>query len=208
MKKKIGIILILTAICYVLAVVVGGFLKENYNHIYNSISELSEVGTGRIFIVELLFNLYNIFLVIYTVLMLFIYSKGLNKIQITVLILLLLCGASGFFMGIFPQESRTAELTIAGIMHFVGAGVAAITTMLATILSWINYKKDDKTKSYAIYSLITFIAIFVSGGSNPILMANGVDSFFGLIERITIGSFIIWLCVTGILQLKGKLLEK
>lgn len=203
MKKILGWMLMISAISYIAAVVTGGFLKENYSHIYNAISELNEVGSTKIFIVDILFKIYNYLLIFYGAGMLFVYKKVLSKKMITVFILLLLCGISGILMEIFPQEARNQELTIKGIMHFVGAGIAAITTMLATIITWINFKKNDKR--YATYSLITFVIIFISGLSNVILMNNGIGDFFGIVERITIGSFILWLFITGILQYREKL---
>lgn len=201
--KKINLALIGATLSYVLAVVIGGFLKENYSHIYNAISELSEVGTGEILIVNILFCIYNFLLIIYSIAYLIIYRDKINNKVVIIYISILLCGLSGIMMGIFPQESRGGEVSIKGIMHFVFAGIAAVTTMLGTILSWINYKKLNK--GYAIYSLISFIIIFIAGLGNVILMNNGIGDFFGLIERITIGSFIMWLFVTGYCKYKGKI---
>ncbi len=204
MRKIISIVLIVSAISYVAAVITGGFLKENYSHIYNAISELHEAGSVKIFIVDILFKIYNYLLILYGVLMLFVYRKKINKKMTIVFTLLLLCGLSGILMEVFPQEAREQALTIKGIMHFVGAGIAAISTMLVTIITWINFKRDSGNKRYALYSIITFIIIFISGLGNVILINNGIGNFFGIVERITIGSFILWLFVTGILQYKNR----
>lgn len=208
MKRNIGLFLITASIIYVVAVIIGGFMKENYNHIYNSISELSESGTKKIFIVELFSIIYYTFLVSYSLLTLFIYKHDLNKIQITISILLLLCGILGFIMLIFPQDHRYGQFTMSGIIHFIGASIASIDTMICTFLSWINYRKEEKSRKYAFYSLVTFVIIFFTCLINPILFLIHIDSFFGLIERITIGSFLIWLFITGFLHYKGKLLDK
>ena len=202
MKKSINILLIMAAISYVLAVIIGGFLKENYSHVYNAISELSEVGTKNIAVVNILFLFYNYILIIYSVLYLFLYKKTMDLKTMIIYILIFICGLSGIMMEIFPQEPRGIELTIKGIMHFVFAGIAAIATILITVLSWIKYKKINET--YSSYSLMSFIVIFVAGLVNIILMNIGVDNFFGLIERITIGSFIVWLFVTGLYKYNDK----
>lgn len=202
--KKINLVLVVATISYVLAVIIGGFLKDNYNHIYNAISELSEAGTGEILIVNVLFGIYNYLLIIYSLVYLFIYRRKMNAKVATIYVSILLCGLSGIMMGVFPQETRGEDVTIKGIMHFVFAGVAAITTMLITILSWVNYKKENR--NYAMYSLISFIIIFISGLGNVILMNNGIGNFFGLVERITIGTFILWLFVTGYYKYKEKII--
>lgn len=201
--KKINLALIVAAVSYVLAVIIGGSLKENYSHIYNAISELSEVGTGEILIVNILFGIYNYILIIYSFVYLLYYRRKMNAKTTIIYISILLCGFSGIMMGIFPQEPRGIDVSIKGIMHFVFAGIAALITMLIAILSWINYKKINK--SYAIYSLISFIMIFVAGLGNVILMNNGIGNFFGLIERITIGTFILWLFITGYYKYKERI---
>jgi len=198
--KKRGLLLIIAGLMYIIAVIAGGFMVENYNHIYNAISELSEKGQNKVLFIEISFIIYNILIVIYSFIS--IMYKRKNLLINIVYILLGLIGLSGIFMGIFPQEARDSELTIVGIMHFIFAGIAAFATMAVALITFFNYIK--KEKNYAFYSLITFIIIFISGISNVILMNNNIDSFFGLVERITIGSFIIWLIVTGYRDLKSN----
>lgn len=202
MKNRLGLFLIVAGILYISAVIIGGFLVPNYNHIYNAISELSESGKSKVLIVEILFAIYNILLITYSALSI-LYKKNKNsKLLLTVYIILGLTGLSGLLMGIFPQEARGGELTIIGIMHFILAGIAAFSTMLCIILMVIYYKKNKQHKTYTIYSFISFIIIFISGFSNVILMNNNIDDYFGLVERITIGTFIIWLIITGIKDIK------
>ncbi len=204
MKDKLGIILITSGILYILAVIIGGFLVPNYNHIYNAISELSEYGQSKVLIVEILFAIYNILIIVYSALAIYYKKNKDSKLLLTVYIILGLIGLSGLLMGVFPQEARGKELTIIGIMHFILAGIAALSTMLCVILTSSYYKRKKQYPKYAIYSFITFIIIFISGLSNVILMNNNIDNYFGLVERITIGSFIIWLIVTGNKDIKEK----
>jgi hypothetical membrane protein len=202
MKNKMGLLLIISGILYISAVIIGGFLVPDYNHIYNAISELSEVGKSKVLIVEIFFGIYNILIIIYSALsILYKKNKG-SKLLLTVYIILGLTGLSGILMGIFPQEARGGDLTIVGIMHFILAGIAAFSTLLCILLTAIYYKKNKQYKKYTIYSFISFIIIFLSGFSNVILMNNNIDNYFGLVERITIGTFIIWLITTGIKDMK------
>ncbi len=207
MNKKLGIILIVSSILYILAVIIGGALKENYSHIYNSISELSLVGTKRIFIVELLFTIYNSLLIIYSIVTL-AKGKSLRKIEKVIVSLIGVCAIAGIISIIFPQEPRDATVTISGIMHLISAGISAVTTMLTAILTYVCYIKNKDTKPYAIYSIITFIIIFIFGATGPMMISTGIDGIFGVVERITIGAFMIWLIVTGIQQYKNKIFLK
>jgi hypothetical protein len=80
-------------------------------------------------------------------------------------------------------------------MHIVLAGIAALGTMIAIVSIGLWFKNTRAMKWYTGYSLVTFAIILLSGGSTPIL---GLDfPFFGVLERVTIGSFIVWLFVTA-----------
>lgn len=207
MNKRLGAILVISSIIYIIAVVIGGILKENYSHIYNSISELSLVGTKRIYIVEILFTIYNLLIIAYSVLTL-INIKSLQKLEKIIISLIMICSISGLVSIIFPQEPRSAELSISGSMHLISTGVCLITTMLTTILTYVYYIKNKDTKLYAIYSSITFIMIFLFGVIGPIMIGTRIDAIFGLVERIAIGSFMIWLMITGLKQYKGQIFIK
>ncbi len=204
MKKKSNLLIIIAPILYVLAVIIGGALKENYSHIFNSISELSLVGTERIFVVELLFTIYNILIIFYSIYNLCVSWKKLKKLQIFTLLSILLCGIGGIIAIIFPQETRNSTLTFVGMMHFVAAGITAITSMSATLLSAFEYKYDEKAKKYSVYSLITFFIVLVFGALGPIMISTGIDTYFGVVERITIGAFMIWLFMTGLTKYRSR----
>lgn len=45
---------------YILAVVIGGFMLPGYNHIYNTISELTASNAPRIPLIQVLFTLHII----------------------------------------------------------------------------------------------------------------------------------------------------
>lgn len=204
MEKRSNLLIIIAPILYVLAVIIGGALKENYNHIFNSISELSLVGTERIFVVELLFTIYNLLIIFYSIYNLCVSWKKLKKLQIFTLLSILLCGIGGIIAIIFPQEARNSTLTLVGMMHFVAAGITAITSMSATLLSAFEYKYDEKAKKYSVYSLITFFIVLVFGALGPIMISTGIDDYFGVVERITIGAFMIWLFMTGLTKYRSR----
>src|SRR6266508_696980 len=99
--------------------------------------------------------------------------------------------------------------TFAGIMHFVVAGVAALGTMVAILMLAFWFKNISALKGYVVYSLISVAVIFLSGGLGAAAMANH-SPLFGLIERITIFTFTLWMFVIGwkMTQLEGKTSEQ
>jgi hypothetical protein len=109
---------------------------------------------------------------------------------------LVIVGFIGLLLELFfPQDAGGPAVTFAGTMHIVLAGIAALGTMIAIVSTGLWLRNVRALKYYTVYSLVTFSIILISGGSTPIL---GLDyPFFGVLERITIGSFIIWLFVTA-----------
>ncbi len=57
-------------------------------------------------------------------------------------------------------------------------------------------------RNYPVLDIVASWAVcFVSGLATAVSTARGF-LYMGLLERITIGSFIIWLLVTGIMMLR------
>ncbi|HEX9061947.1 MAG TPA: hypothetical protein VF941_17360, partial [Clostridia bacterium] len=49
---------------------------------------------------------------------------------------------------------------------------------------------------YSLYSIMTGILMFVAGGISVYLMVNHLP-YFGLVERINIGSLQLWMFITS-----------
>jgi hypothetical protein len=119
---------------------------------------------------------------------------------------LLLVGIAGILMElVFAQEPGGTATTFTGIMHFVMAGVASLGTMVAILMLGFWFRNFSDLKSYVPYSIISVAIIFVSGGSSAAAMANH-SSLFGLLERITIFTFTLWMFLVGwkMAQREGK----
>jgi len=67
----------------------------------------------------------------------------------------------------------------------------------------LGVRRLDDFSRYASYSFISSAIIFVSGLTGVILAGQGVQ-LFGLFERITIGSYEVWIFVTALNLLKVK----
>jgi hypothetical protein len=110
---------------------------------------------------------------------------------------LIAVGVAGVLMEIaFPQEPGGTATTFAGTMHIVMAGVASLGTMVAILALAFWFRNIPALKGHVAYSIISVGIIFVSGGLTAAAMANH-SLLFGLIERITIFTFILWVFVLG-----------
>lgn len=94
----------------------------------------------------------------------------------------------------FPQDPGGTPATFAGTMHLIMAGVASLGTMVGIVFLAFWFRNFSTLKHYVTYSWISVAIIFISGGLSAAAMANH-HPLFGLIERVTIGTFILWLFV-------------
>lgn len=200
MKSKFYVFGITAAVIYVFAVILGGLLWPGYSHVSQAISELTFRQAPNQAIIQPLFWAYNLLLLAFAVGFFMWTEKKTLKASA---IFLALCAFSGVMMFFFPQDPMNVALTTSGLLHFVFAGMAAITTLLAVLLAAIGTWKENRKIS--IFSIIIEAIIFISG---PITASapTTIPQYFGISERVTIGSFIVWVFVFSLYL--GKLTKK
>ena len=76
-----------------------------------------------------------------------------------------------------------------------------MATIVMPLLMGLGVRKLDGFNRYTVYSFISSAIIFVSGLTGVILAGQGVH-LFGLFERITIGTYEVWIFVTALKLLK------
>ena len=65
MKKVYTIFGFLGPIIYILAVIIGGAIRNDYSQLYNTVSELSMTGAPNLFLMDIMFGIYNVSLLIF-----------------------------------------------------------------------------------------------------------------------------------------------
>jgi len=209
MKKFLMLCGSFAAILYVGTVILGGLLRPGYSHLFEAISELVADGAPNRSLLSSLFLVYNILLSVFGI-SLFLkvrdQSRGRMSGSIGSLALTLLVGVAGILMElVFPQDPGGIPTTFAGTMHIVMASVASLGTMVAVLMLGLWFRNTAELKGHSTYSLISVAVIFISGGLTAAAMAKGYP-LFGLLERITIGTFTAWMFITGLkmFQLEGE----
>lgn len=182
------------AIVYVIHVVFGGFLWEGYNHLNQPISDLTATGAPDKFllsIITLIYGLCSIAFCIFT----YLYLKGsITKLAKIGILTFLAMHLVSITYGLFPQDLPGAPVTFIGTMHLVVTALIVPLTILSPILIGIGLKGIQEYRKFSIYSIITGAVIFIAGGTTAIFFANKLP-YFGLIERINIGTLQIWMFI-------------
>jgi len=188
------------AVIYTGTVILGGLIRPGYSHLHEAISELVADGAPNRSLLSSLFLVYNALLTLFGI-GLFLKANSQPRGRVIGIIgslaLMLLVGLAGVSMELaFPQDPGGIPTTFAGTMHIVMASVASLGTVVAILMLGLWFRNTPELKSYFTYSMISVAIVFVSGGFTAAAMATNF-SLFGLLERITIGTFIVWLFVIG-----------
>ena len=163
------------------------------------VSELVAQGAPNRSLLSSLFLLYNLLLSLFG---LGVFFKARNQPAgkmsgILGALSLLVVGMAGLLMELaFPQDPGGTPTTFAGTMHFVMAAIASVGSTLAVLFLAIWVRHLPELKGYFSYALVSVAIIFNSGVLTAAALENQ-SSLFGLFERITIGTFILWVFILG-----------
>jgi hypothetical protein len=190
---------LLAAIVYVTAVILGGLLRPGYDHLTQPISELTAAGVPNKGLLDIFFLVYNLFVIVFGV-SLFLRANRDSRGRLSgrvAGVALVAAGICGVLLQLFfPQDpgGASAPVTTTGTLHIVFAGCAALVSMLTLLCGALMFRKQTELKGYVVYSLLSLVVMFVSGGFGAAAATSGF-ALFGLVERITIGTFVLWLYV-------------
>jgi len=194
--QKLAILGMVGPILFVLGIVIAGVNYDGYSHISQEISQLGGVGSEYPWIQNL-----NFYLLSLTVIG---FAFGLHKAigggngSIIGIVLIALLGfSSAGLNAIFPCDALCDGITAAGKLHLI-TGVGGFLAMaIGLIVISRRMAKTDDWKTYGRYTLASGILAFVlffAVGAVDSNEASGVD---GLMQRIFVSNYLIWLFVTG-----------
>ena len=183
-------------ILYVITVIIGAAVRNDYSHIVNAISELLSNGAPNKTVLDFVFNVYNALLLAFAIGG-YIALKNAPRLCRVAMGIFIGIQILSFSWGFFPMDPIGAQPTFAGTMHNVFGGIVALATIAMPLLMGLGLHKAKDFHGYAIYSFVTSAIIFISGPTGIILAGQGFH-VFGFFERITIGTYEIWIFFTAL----------
>ena len=180
-------------ILYTLTVIWGGTLFPGYSHLADPISSLTQAAReGTAGLVSLLF-IYNGLIVIYGITGISL-SLG-RRLWVWSFGLFIVTGLAGVLMWPFAQDPIGEPIGWTGIGHIVLAAVESFASMGAIGAAALGYRAAGRP-AMTLFSLACLAVVFVSGLLAGIAIGAGW-AYAGLLERITIGTFELWVLVTA-----------
>ncbi len=190
---------ILAPIVYVVALIVGNILDPSYSQVGKTVSELIAKGAPNRDLLNAIFIIYNILTIPFALGM----SYGLRKgwARNVIFAALVINGILGVAWTLFfPLDVGGKSVSLTGQLHLI-VGALVVPLIFALELSfWRSAKKDSRWKGYDKFSLTIFAVTFVFGLATVAVVNS---DYRGLLERITTGSFLLWVEVLAIRLFKS-----
>jgi len=207
MKRHLRAILLssgmLAVVIYFLHILIGGYLWKTYSHLQQPISDLTATGAPNRFLMLLFTNIYGTLALLFAVSFTIFERKERHKLVFWGGISFIILHLVSISYSFFPQDLPGAEASFAGMMHLVVTVLIVPFTILTPLLTGFGLKKEEAWKTLGNFSLICGFLIIVFGGLTGFFFAKGLP-YFGLVERINIGTLQIWTFVLSFKLLTSK----
>jgi len=198
LKKVLLVCGILSSLLYVGTDILGGMLWEGYSFAHQAISELGAIGSPVGPLVSPFFTIYPVFVLAFGVGVWG--SVGRNRALRVTGGLLIGIGLVGLAWTPFPMVLGEPVSSLANTMHSIFAGVQVLLTLLAIGFGAVAYRNW-----FRFYSIGTILTLLVAGVVAFWLAAaqGGIapPQWFGLIERINVYGYLLWMAVLAIVLL-------
>tara|TARA_R110002020_G_scaffold14227_2_gene50468 strand:+ start:988 stop:1569 length:582 start_codon:yes stop_codon:yes gene_type:complete len=165
---------------YLAAVMAGSWATPGYDQLAMPISALMAGGAGPAWLYGLLLA-YNLTLL----------GFGLSLPIARTRLSLVASAVVGIGMLIFPMDAIGAPMRATGMVHLMLAGVASLTSLVA-IAGGMRHFSRRRERRRAWISALALGFVLVTG----VLTAAGTAAGWpiaGLLERLTIGGFLVWI---------------
>ncbi len=190
----------LAAVIYAATVVVGGLVTPGYDHVADPVSTLYQSGAANGPVIALTFAIYNVAIMLFGVgLARVVVATGdpRRRIGLVGAWAMVMTGIAGALDDLFPQDPIGVALSTPGTLHVIFAAIASILTMITIgcFAAWLLARPSMRRLGW--YSVASLAAIFVFGGVTAAAVANA-STVMGLVERIPIFGFVIWVLVMSL----------
>jgi hypothetical protein len=174
---------------------------HGYSFASQAISELTAIGAPTRQLLAPLYPIYSLLMITFGLGVLIL--AGQRRTLRFIGVLQVIIGFVGLAWMPFPIHMRGVEPTFTDAMHNAFAGVQTLFILSSIGLGTIAYGK--RFGYYSIGTLVTLIACgtltFAIAGQ---LVPQQLDNWFGLLERITVYGYMVWVIVLAIVLMREE----
>lgn len=195
--RKLMILGLVAVLAYILHVILGGILWKGYNHLMQPISDLTGSGAPDRTLLGTILWFYSIPAILFG-LFAYLYMRSFApKVAQVGMLLYSIMQLISFSYHFFPEDLAGGPTTFQGTMHLAVTFLIIPLTILAPILIGCGFRRMKGFKGFGTYSIVTGILIFIFGGTTAMFFALKLP-YFGLVERLNIGTLQVWTFLTAL----------
>lgn len=195
MKLSLSDVLMLSGmmaiVFYVLHVVIGGIKWKGYSHLQQPISDLTATGAPNRELMLTLTTIYGLLALLFAVSFAIFKSQEHSHLVLFGGFAFIVLHLVSILYLLFPQDLPGAKATLKGRLHIFITTLIVPFTILTPFLMGFGFISEPQWHKFGMYSIITGILILVFGGTTAIFYAKRLP-YFGLIERLNIGTLQVW----------------
>lgn len=201
MRKGLLVCGILSSLLYAGTDMLGGMVWKGYSFTDQAISELAAVGSPVGPLVGPFFTIYAVLVIPFG---LGVWaSAGRNRALRVTGGLLVGIGLVGLAWTPFPMHLGEPVSSLANAMHSIFAGVQVLLILLTIAFGAVAYRNW-----FRFYSIGTIVTLLVAGVVGFGLAASAqpplTPSWFGVIERINVYGYLLWVAVLAVVLLRAE----
>jgi len=185
---------------YIATVAAGGWATEGYSQLSQPVSALFEAGAPHALPISLGFVTYNVLLVAFGVGLMTNARQSPSRLAAMAI---LINGAIGLAIELAPMDPIGASATLAGTIHLLLAGLLVLTCMIAMGLMAIAWWQEDRLRLVAV--TVGLLVVMLATGPVAAMAAAQSWPLLGLYQRLAIGSYLVWLPMVAIVELRRPL---
>ena len=183
-------------IIFVLGIIIAGTQYDGYSHIAQEISQLGGVDSEYAWIQNLNFYLFSLTTIGFTFALHQAITGGKRSIIAPILIGMLGLSSAGF-NSVLPCDPLCDGITAAGKLHLITGILGFLSMAIGLIVISRRMTRSPQWKTYSRYTLASGILGFVLFFAVGVVSSNEASTLDGLMQRIFVSNYLIWITVTG-----------
>jgi hypothetical membrane protein len=195
--QKLAILGMAGPIIFVLGMIIAGTQYDGYSHTKQEISQLGGVDSQYAWIQNLNFYLLSLSVIGFSFALHRAVGGGKGSIIGPILI-----GVFGFssagLNAVLPCDALCEGITASGKLHLITGVLGFLLMAIGLIVISRRMTKSPQWKTYSRYTLASGILAFVLFVAIGVADSNESSEVDGLMQRIFVSNYLVWLFVTGL----------
>ncbi|MDG0866500.1 DUF998 domain-containing protein [Candidatus Lucifugimonas marina] len=196
-EQKLGALGIAGPIIFIIGIIIAGTQYDGYSHISREISQLGGAESQYPWIQNLNFYLLSLCTIGFAFGIHKSIDGGAGSVIGPVLIGILGFSSAGL-NAIFPCDALCEGITAGGKLHLITGVLGFLSMAIGLIVISRRMSRSPEWKTYSRYTLASGILAFILFFAAGAVGSDDASTLDGLMQRIFVSNYLVWLIVTGI----------